>query len=103
MPTSKKRASAPRRAANRPPRTSAPPSPEQALSVATLALYQASLQIVREAEVRIMQAARAGEDAAHELDVHHYLRTAALGMLVAYSKLEGLPEPRLAQETPTES
>lgn len=26
--------------------------------------------------------------------MHHHLRTAALGLLVAYSKLENLPDPR---------
>lgn len=92
MPTSKKRrpAAAPLRAQ----RTAAPATPEQALTQATLALLQASLQLVQEAELHITRAARAGEDTAPALDVHHHLRTAALGLLVTYHKLTGLPDPR---------
>lgn len=71
-----------------------PPTPEKALSVATLALTQAALEVVREAELHITAAARAGQDPVPALEVHQYLRTAALGMLIAYSKLEGLPDPR---------
>lgn len=70
------------------------------LTTATLALTQAALQIVQEAELNIRHAARTGEPTDQALEVHHYLRTAALGMLVAYSKLEGLPDPRDQVPTP---
>lgn len=89
MPKSKTRpraATAPRPARGRP---LAP-----TITTATLALLEASLQLVQEAELHITAAARAGRDPAPELDVHHHLRTAALGLLVAYSKLENLPDPR---------
>lgn len=64
------------------------------LTTATLALYQASLEIVREAELEITRAARTDGDTDAALDVHHHLRTGALGFLIAYSKLTGLPDPR---------
>ncbi len=88
MSTSKKRTTRPD---NRPvPRV----APEKALETATLALTQASLEIVREAELHITAAARAGEGMEEALEVHHHLRTASLGLLVAYSQLAGLPDPR---------
>lgn len=67
---------------------------ENALEVATLALVQASLEIVREAELRIGVAARSGEGVDEALRHHHNLRTASLGLLVAYSDMAGLPDPR---------
>jgi len=99
MPQSKKRtrpAAAPLRAQ----RPVTPTTPEKALTVASLALTQAALQIVQEAELHIARAARTGEGVEDALEVHHYLRTAALGMLCAYSKLEGLPDPRDQVPTP---
>lgn len=90
MPKSKTRTT--RRPADRP---SAPPvSPEKALERATLALTQASLETVREAEEGILSAIRAGEDAGMAQEVHHLLRTASLALLIAYSRLAGLPDPR---------
>lgn len=98
MPKSKKRPRA--TAAVRPARgPTLATTPEKALTTATLALLEASLQIVQEAELHITAAARAGRDPAHQLDVHHHLRTAALGLLVAYSKLEDLPDPRESAPT----
>lgn len=63
------------------------PPPPATLQTATLALTEASLEIVREAELHIQK----GEDL---VEVHHYLRTAALGLMIAYSQLAGLPDPR---------
>jgi hypothetical protein len=88
MPKSKTRRPAQRvdRPAPRPPAT---------LETATLALTQASMEIVREAELHITAAARSGEqDKVDEaLRVHHMLRSASLGFLRAYSMLSGLPDP----------
>lgn len=92
MPKSKTRK--PRTAPDRPARP--PVTAENALEVATLALYQASCELVREAEVRITAAARAGDDTGPAIEVHHHLRTAALGILVSYSQMTGLPDPRSA-------
>ena len=64
------------------------------MSAALLALNQAALELVREAELHIQRDARAGEDPAKSLEVHHYLRTGTLGLLLAYSTLENLPDPR---------
>lgn len=77
-------------------RPAAPPRHHQpaTLSTATLALTQAALEVVREAELTVQLNARAGTDTAEALEVHHYLRTAALGLLIAHSKLAGLPDPR---------
>ena len=80
----------------RSPRVQVPPTGYKALSTATLALTQASLEVVREAELHITHAARTGGDTDKALEVHHNLRSAALGLLVAYSLLEDLPDPRLA-------
>lgn len=93
MPKSKTRPRA--AAAHRPARGPTPaPTPERALEVATLALTQASLELVREAELRITQAAREGEGVDDALDLHHHLRSAALGLYIAYCQLAGLPDPR---------
>lgn len=94
MPKSKTRT----RPAGRPVSARPAPTPEKALEVATLALTEASFQLVREAEVRITLAARTGDQAAVDsaLEEHLYLRTASLGLLVTYSKLAGLPDPRLS-------
>lgn len=91
MPTSKtrKKSPRPRPAGPRPPVTA-----ENAMEVATLALVQASFEIVREAELRITVAARSGEGVEEALRDHHNLRTASLGLLVAYSEMAGLPDPR---------
>lgn len=90
MPTSKTRKPT-RRPDSRPiPRVTA----ENALEVATLSLLQASLEIVREAELHITKAVRAGSGVEKALEQHHDLRTASLGLLVAYSKMAGLPDPR---------
>lgn len=66
-----------------------------ALETAALSLVQASLEVVREAELHITKSARAGdaEGLQKALSVHHSLRTGALGLLVAYSELAGLPSP----------
>lgn len=96
MPKSKTRPRAPRQQA----RPTPTPTPEASLRVATLALTEASLQIVREAELRIQLKVRAGEDTTAAIELHHYLRTASLGLLIAYSQLEGLPDPRQTAPTP---
>lgn len=72
--------------------------PGKELSMATLGLYDAAAIVVQKAERAILDAARDGDRdaAAQAIDVHHYIRTAALGLLVAYSQLEGLPDPREA-------
>lgn len=94
MPVSKQR----KRAVRSVERSAHPPRPEGPanLETATLALTQAALEVVREAELHITAAARAGEDPTQALQVHHHLRSGALGLLVAYSQLAGLPDPRLA-------
>ena len=69
-------------------------TPESSLEVATLALTQAALEIVRESEVHIREAVRNGEGVDEALEVHHALRSGTLGFLVAYSQLAGLPDPR---------
>lgn len=94
----------PKSKTRRPARTdrpsSPPPSPERALEVATLALVQASMEIVREAELHITKAARAGDQEGLDkaLSVHHELRSGSLGLLVAYSQLAGLPDPRESRD-----
>lgn len=82
-------------------RPAAPPRHHQpaTLSTATLALTQAALEVVREAELAITHEARQGGDTDAALEVHHYLRSGALGLLIAYSKLAGLPDPRDAAPT----
>lgn len=92
MPKSKTRKPA-RPVADRP---AAPMTPERALEMASLALTEASLQIVQQAEIEVTRAVRSGDEAAvtAALAVHHHLRTASLGMLVSYSLLAGLPDPR---------
>lgn len=87
-------------AAPRPARGHPPVTAQNALEVATLALLQASLEIVREAELRVTAAARQGEGVQEALDLHHHLRSASLGLLVAYSQLAGLPDPREQAPTP---
>jgi hypothetical protein len=59
-------------------------------------MVQAGLEVVREAEQDIVRASRAGGDTDQALEVHHYLRTATLALLVAHSKLAGLPDPRVS-------
>lgn len=91
MPTSKKRKPA------KPTRTRSDiPLPPASLVSATLAVTQAALELVKEAEVVITKATREGdtEAIAQAVEVHHYLRTAGLGMLIAYSKQTGMPDPR---------
>ncbi len=70
-------------------------SPEKALEMATLAITEASLNLVREAEIRITLAVREGDPAKVDeaLALHLLLRTASLGFLSAYSRLSGLPDP----------
>jgi hypothetical protein len=77
-----------------PDRPAAPFAPEKVLETATLALTQASLEIVREAEAHITLAARTGEGVEEALEIHHLLRTGSLALLTAYSRLAGLPDPR---------
>lgn len=69
-------------------------TPANALEIATLSLVQASQEIVREAELHITAAARAGEGVDGALEIHHWLRTSSLGLLIAYSQMAGLPDPR---------
>lgn len=91
MPKSKTRS-----AARRPSDKPAPlQSPEKALEMATLAITEASLNLVREAEIRITLAIRTGDqDKVNEaLALHLLLRTSSLGFLSAYSRLSGLPDP----------
>lgn len=76
------------------------PTGPATLSTATLALTQAALEVVREAELVVVRTARAGEDTTEALEVHHYLRTAALGLLISHSKLSGLPDPRESAPVP---
>lgn len=90
MPTSKTRKPTRRPDSQPLPRVTA----ENALEVATLSLVQASMELVREAELHITRAVRAGEGVEKALEQHHNLRTASLGMLVAYSGMAGLPDPR---------
>jgi hypothetical protein len=97
MPKSKTRT----RPAPRPVRPAPPVTGEKALEVASLALVQASLEVVREAELHITLTVRAGEGVDQALEVHHYLRSASLGLLVAYSQLAGLPDPRQPTTTPS--
>lgn len=90
-------------------RKTAPAAPAKArqqgrphdLPSATSALLLASLEIVREAELHITAAARAGdaEGLAKATEVHHYLRTSALGIMVAHATLNNLPDPRAAAPT----
>lgn len=81
-------------------KTAAPPKQERTapanLGAALLAVYEASTHLVREAEVELRNAARAGdEDAVNKaLEVHHYIRTGALGLLTGYSVLADMPDPR---------
>ena len=89
MPKSKTRKTATRPTAQR-VRPTAPPSLAAALHV----LYEASTELVREAELHIQRDVRAGEDPAQSIEVHHYLRTGSLGLLVGLSKLTGMPDPR---------
>ena len=93
MPKSKTRKST-----ARPP---APPRQPATLATALLALNQAALELVREAELHITRDVRAGVDPAKSLEVHHYLRTGALGLLIAYSELMDLPDPRQQVQTTT--
>lgn len=71
-----------------------PRSSRKGLSVTTLALVRGSMDAVRLAEARVTQDIREDLDPAASLEVHQYLRSASLGLLVAYSLLEGLPDPR---------
>lgn len=66
------------------------------LTQATRALAEASVMLLQEAELVIRQAARDGDQEAldHAVEVHHYLRTGTLGIMIADSKLTGLPDPR---------
>lgn len=70
-------------------------SPEKMLEMATLALTEASLNVVREAEIQVTLALRAGDQERLDeaVELHLLLRSASLGMLSAYSKLSGLPDP----------
>lgn len=92
MPKSKTRKPAHRPVQDKP---AALPSPEKALEMATLAITEASLNIVREAETRVGLAVREGdrEKLDEALALHLLLRTASLGFLSAYSRLSGLPDP----------
>lgn len=90
MPKSKTRPS--RR--HLPDRPAAPFAPEKVLETATLALTQASLEIVKEAEAHITLAVRNGSGVEEAIENHHNLRVASLGLLVAYSRIAGLPDPR---------
>src|ERR1043166_5460157 len=76
----------------------------QALETAALALVQASLEVVREAELHITAAARAGDEEGVQkaLSVHHSLRSGRLGLLIAYSELAGLPDPRESRVVATD-
>lgn len=92
MPKSKTR-----RKPSGPPRPDTPPRmPGNTLTSATLTLTEASIQLVRAGEEALGAAVRAGDDAAtaEAIEVHRYLRTASLALLVAYSKLSGNPDPR---------
>lgn len=62
---------------------------------AALALSQAGLQLVKEAELRIAKAAREGDREALEaaLAVHLDLRAGTLGLITAWSRLSGNPDP----------
>lgn len=70
------------------------PTPPPSLAAALHVLYEASTELVREAELHIQRDVRAGEDPSKSIEVHHYLRTGSLGLLVALSKATGMPDPR---------
>jgi len=92
MPKSKTRKTAPRPVQR--------PVGKPSLETATLAMVQASFEVVREAELHITAAARAGDEEAlnEAFAVHHELRSGALGFLVAYSRMAGLPDPRESRD-----
>lgn len=72
-----------------------PRSKKSTLSRSTLALVRGSLDAVRLAEARITQDIRDGNDTTVSLDIHDQLRAASLGLLIAYSVLEGYDDPRI--------
>lgn len=95
MPKSKTR----RPAKPKTTRQQAPLLPEEELERKTLALVEASLELVRDAERAIALAAwrsdaHTSPELTAALDIHHHIRTGSLALLVAYSKLAGLPDPR---------
>lgn len=69
-------------------------APKDDATIRVLALVKGSMEAVRVAERQIQQTIRAGGDPTHDIEVHHYLRVGALGVLVAYSQMTGLPDPR---------
>lgn len=90
MPKSKTRT----RAVTAPKAARVRPTPPPSLAAALHVLYEASTELVREAELHIQRDVRAGEDPARSIEVHHYLRTGSLGLLIGLSKLTELPDPR---------
>ena len=77
-----------------------PRTPEEALAVGSLSLYEAAADLIRQTEGLAVQAMR--EDDAERLDelaeMHLWLRSSALGLLKTWSKLRGLPDPMEALE-----
>lgn len=69
-------------------------TPKDQLAADTLEAYKTSTDLVRQSEALIIQAYRDGEDPSDLADAHLQLRSSALGLLVLYSKLTGLPDPR---------
>jgi hypothetical protein len=90
------------RAVARPTASRVHPTPPPSLAAALHVLYEASTELVREAELHIQRDVRAGEDPARSIEVHHYLRTGSLGLLIGLSKLTDMPDPReYLTSTPT--
>lgn len=81
--------------------TKAPTRPETQLTSTSLAFVRTGLDAVRQAEAQLTRLLRDGQGGTDEFDkaveVHLHLRAAALGALVAYSQLTGMPDPRDAE------
>lgn len=90
MPVSKTRKKSP------PKRERSDTLPPANLTQATRAVAEAAVMLLQEAELVIRQAARDGDQEALDaaVEVHHYLRTGTLGIMIADSRLTGLPDPR---------
>lgn len=67
----------------------------ETFSSKVLALYRHNLDLIRVLEKEITLAARDGKDTKTLVDQHLQLRASALGVLVTYSQLTGLPDPRI--------
>lgn len=86
MPVSK-----PRKKAPRPPRSVKPPV---SLEAATWRVLEASTLLVKESEMQVRTAERDGLPLEELLELHSDLCAASLGLLVAYNRMTGQPDPR---------